>query len=268
MTEEHGSAPDELAQQQRPPTRAPIGRVDHDDPGVHRTVWSRVVGRARLVREFRVPPLAEFVKESDCAVTVFTRSWGRPAVGKYFARSELGEARLASERLSHRLFRDRPWRMPVYRWSSRGFTVPRLPDAARLDVASERMSREERIEVSATTLDMLVEIYLAGYVHGDLQPHNVWLYEGRPVATDFETLGPRTPGIPFMDSGDITGNDPAPRDRPIDLAFGPDDKWSFHHVLGVSLADAAGALRERLARLAVDDRFAQRRLDALEGRVR
>lgn len=250
-----------------PPTRAPIGRVEYGDPAVHRSLWSRVVGRALLVREFRAPPFSEFVKESDCAITVYTGSRRRPAVGKYFARSELGDERLASERLGYELFGDRPWRMPVYRWTSRGFTVPRLPNEARLDVASESMSHIERVTASATVLDVLLEIYLSGHIHGDLQPHNVWLYRGRLVATDFETLGPRTPGIPFMDSGDITGNDPAPRERPIDLAFGPNDKWSFHHVLGVSLDEAADALRQQLVRESEDDPFARHRLDALEGRL-
>ena len=32
----------------------------------------------------------------------------------------------------------------------------------------------------------------------------MWLLDGRLVATDFETFAPRTPGIPFLDSGDQT----------------------------------------------------------------
>lgn len=244
---------------------APVGRVVHPEPGVRRTLPSRVLGRAKLVYLFGSPVAATFVKSTDYAVTVYTRTRGQDTVGKFFARTELGRLGFAAERLSADVFGDRAWRMPVVRWYRRGFTVPRLPDEARLDLACRAMSRAERLELGAWALDVLLDIYLAGYLHGDLQPHNVWLLDGRPVATDFETFSPRTPGIPFLDSGDVTGNDPAPRPRPLDPAFDPDDDWSFHHVLGVSLDDAVGALRSRLA--AVPPADARRRLDALEGRT-
>lgn len=246
-------------------TGAPVGRDVRPEPGVRRTLASRVLGRAKLVYLYRSPVLSTFVKSTDYAVTVYTRTAGQDTVGKFFARTELGRQGFAAERLSAEVFADRPWRMPVLRWYRRGFTVPRLPDDARLDLACRSMTRAERVEMGAWALDVLLDIYLAGYVHGDLQPHNVWLLDGRPVVTDFETFSRRTPGIPFLDSGDITGNDPAPRPRPLDPAFDPDDDWSFHHVLEVSLDDALGALRSSLS--AAPAAEARRRLDALEGRT-
>ncbi|MFD4994024.1 hypothetical protein ACFWH7_04805 [Cellulosimicrobium cellulans] len=244
---------------------APVGRDVRPEPGVRRSLTSRVVGRAKLVRLFGSPVRATFVKDTDYAVTVYTTTRGRPTVGKYFARSELGRAGFAAERLADDLFGDRPWHMPVARWHRRGFTVPRLRDEDRLDLAARSMSRDERVDASVWALTVLLEIYRAGYLHGDLQPHNVWLLDGRLVATDFETFAPRTPGVPFLDSGDVTGNDPAPRARPLDPAFDPDDDWSFHHVVGVSLGEAVHALRARLLADGGDE--AGRLLDALDGRT-
>lgn len=244
---------------------APVGRDVHPEPGVRRTLTSRVLGRAKLVRIFGCPVRSTFVKSTDYAVTVYTTTRGEPTVGKYFARSELGRLGLAAERLSDDLFGERPWRMPVARWHRRGFTVPRLRDEDRLDLACRAMTPAERLDAGVWALDVLLDVYSAGYLHGDLQPHNVWLLDGRLVATDFETLAPRTPGIPFLDSGDVTGNDPAPRPRPLDPAFDPDDDWSFHHVLGVSLEDAAAALRARLVDEAATSPAAARRLATFDG---
>jgi len=246
-------------------TGAPIGRDVRPEPGVRRTLVSRVLGRAKLVYLFGCPVGATFVKSTDYAVTVYTTTRGRPTVGKFFARGELGREGFAGERLAADVLGDRAWRMPVVRWHRRGLTVPRLPDEARLDLACRGMDRAQRVEAGAWALDVLLEIYLEGYLHGDLQPHNVWLLDGRLVATDFETFSRRTSGIPFLDSGDVTGNDPAPRPRPLDPAFDPDDDWSFHHVLGVTLDDAVRALRARLA--AADDDASRRRLAALDGRT-
>ncbi len=215
-----------------------------------------------MVWLFRSPVRCEFVKESAAAVTVFTTTRGRPTVGKFYARSDLGRLSLAGERAAHGVFGDRGWMIPVVRWHTQGLTVPRLPETARLDVAARTMTPEQRLDAAVWALDVLLEIYEAGYLHGDLQPHNAWFCEGRLVATDFETFRARTPGLPFLDSGDTTGNDPAPYPRPLDPAFDPTDQMSFHFALGVSLAEAVAALRARLtadgspaaaARLAVLD---------------
>ncbi|NYE18717.1 hypothetical protein [Microbacterium immunditiarum] len=247
----------------RPRTLAPLGRTVYEDPGVRRTLLSRVLGRAKMVRLYGTPITCTFVKSADHSVTVFSKIRGQEVVGKYFLRTEIGRANLAAERRSHELFGDRPWRMPVVKWHRQGFSVPRLSDGARLDVASEKMTRDERLDISATALDVLLEMYMAGYLHGDLQPHNIWLLEGRPVATDFETSGPRTQGIPFLESGDITGHDPNPRRRKIDTAFDPEDKWSFHYVLGVTLEQALETLRARLEQAGTPE--ARRKLAVLDG---
>lgn len=247
----------------RPRTLAPLGRTVYEDPGVRRTLISRVIGRAKMVRLYGTPITCTFIKSADHSVTVFSKIRGQEVVGKYFLRTDIGRSNLAAERRSYELFRDRPWRMPVVKWHRQGFSVPRLPDSARLDVASEHMSREERLDMSATALEVLLEMYMAGYLHGDLQPHNIWLLDGRPVVTDFETSGPRTPGIPFLESGDITGHDPAPRRRGIDRAFDPDDHWSFNFVLGVTLEQALEALRARLEKADTSD--ARRKLAVLDG---
>lgn len=248
------------------PGGAPVGRAA--DAGEHRSLTSRLVGRARLVARYGCPPTATFVKNTEYAVTVFTTTDGAPTVGKFFARTPLARAGFAGERLGEEVFGGSAWRMPVVRWHRRGLTVPRLADAARLDVAAPGMSPSARLDASTWALGVLLDVYLSGHVHGDLQPHNVWWMDGRLVATDFETFGPRTPGIPFLDSGDVTGNDPAPRPRPLDPAFAPDDDWSFHHVLGVPLEAAVRSLRARLVAAADRPGPGRRRLDALEGRVR
>lgn len=245
--------------------QAPVGKIVYGDPNVRRTLVSRVIGRAQLVKNFRTPIFCEFVKSSDCAVTVFMQSRGQPAVGKFFARSELGASRLAAERRSYELFIDRPWRMPILEWRRRGFLVPRLKDEDRLDVASEAMTHDQRVQIGAWALNALLEIYLAGYYHGDLQPHNAWIVDGRPVVTDFESLTPRSRGVPFLQSADIIGFDPIPGPRPIYSAFGAHDKWSFHHVLGVTLEEATQVLRTDLAEKVGMDPFATQKLDALDG---
>lgn len=255
----------EIEEPPRPRTLAPLGRTVSADPEVPRTLMSRILGRIKLVRLYGTPVTATFVKSADHSVTVFTTRKGRPLVGKYFLRTDVGRAGFAAERRSWELFHDRPWRMPVVRWHRSGFSVPRLSDRDRLDVASEGMTREERVRISAWTLEVLLEIYLSGNLHGDLQPHNIWMLDGMPVVTDFETFGPRSRGIPFLESGDITGEDPAPRRRAIDTAFNPNDKWSFHYVLGVTLDQAIQALRERLTAEAPSSEEARRKLAALDG---
>lgn len=177
-------------------------------------------------------------------MTVFQRARRHAAVGKYFARTVSARDALAAERLSHEVFQDRAWRMPILRWTRNGFLVPRLDNSLRLDVLSQRMTERERVDAGAWAVEVLLDIYLAGYFHGDLQPHNVWLLGDRLVVTDFETLRRRS-DVPFLRSGDISGFDPQ-HDGKLDPAFDPADEWSFHGALGVRLEDALSAAREHL----------------------
>jgi hypothetical protein len=230
---------------------------------VNRTLFSRAAGRAKMTYLFRTPVSGEFVKESACAVTVFTTFRGTPAVGKFFARSELGKVGLAGERAAFEAFRDRPWFMPVLSWKAQGLLRPRVPHEARLDLATRTRTPEVRLEYAAWTLEVLMDIYEAGWVHGDLQPHNIWFLDGRPVVTDFESMRRRTPGIPFLDSGDISGNDPASHLRELYPAFSEDDEVSFVQLMDITLDEAVAALRTRL--VATRTHEAERRLAILDG---
>lgn len=222
---------------------APLGR---EQRGSGRTAPARLAARARLVQRYHFPPTAKFVKETEHAVTVFLSRRGRPAVGKFFASTPAARAALAAEQKSWELFCMQPWRMPILHWSRHGFLVPRLDDGDRLDARALHMSARERLDAGAWAVEVLLQIHLAGYFHGDLQPHNVWFLGDRLVATDFETFGRRSPGVPFLSSADITGFDPGRTER-LDPAFDPQDSWSFHHALGVSLDTAIAAARERLS---------------------
>jgi hypothetical protein len=204
------------------------------------------------------------VKNTDNAVTVFMTTRGTAVVGKFFARTPQARSAFEAEKTSAELFRDKAWRMPVLQWypRCRGFTVLRLPDSDRLDVRARSMSRDDKVAAGAWAIDVLVEIYLSGHFHGDLQPHNVWYLDGRLVATDFEGFGRRSDEVPFLDSGDITGTDPG-TPRHLDAAFAVDDEWSFHNALGVSLDDALAAARSRLGRSSPG---ASEKLDVLDGR--
>jgi len=228
-----------------------------------RSLAARVAGRAKMTYLFGSPVTGEFVKESACAVTVFTTHQGKPAVGKFFARSELGRAGLGGERAAFDVFQDRPWFMPVLAWRRQGLLRPRVPREARLDLATRAESRETRLGYAAWTLEVLMDIYEAGWVHGDLQPHNIWFLDGRPVVTDFESMRRRTPGLPFLDSGDISGNDPAPHVRELYPAFNEDDEVSFVQLMDIHLDEAVKTLRSRLAGTPTAE--AERRLAILDG---
>ncbi|GAB6859013.1 RIO2 family protein [Microbacterium xylanilyticum] len=245
------------------PPSAPIGRPPRTTEG--RTLLSRVRGRIALVRRYRVPVFSHFAKDTETSATVFLTVKGQPLVGKYFTGSPRARAELRAERRSWELFRDRPWRMPVARWRRRSMLVRRLPDDSRLDVRARSMNDQERLDIAVWALDVLLDIYLAGYLHGDLQPHNVWYLDGRPVVTDWSTFARRSADVPFLESADLSGYDPAYEGR-FDPAFDPVDRWSFQNAVGVTSDEAVAALRARLVRAAEHSAYARERLDILDGR--
>lgn len=239
----------------------PIGRPRPS--GAHRSLVSRLRGRIALVRRYRVPFFCEFVRDADTNATVFLTKHATPLVGKYYVDSAEAKSELAAERSSWVAFCDRPWRMPVVAFNSRSVLMRRLPDEARIDMRARTMTAEQRLEVAVWAVDVLLQIYLAGYLHGDLQPHNVWWLDGRLVVTDWATFATRSPGIAFIDSADVSGGDPR-YERRFDPAFDPDDPWSFHNALGVSLGQAVDALRLVLNAAPQDDETSAK-LTALEG---
>ncbi|HEY5224728.1 MAG TPA: hypothetical protein VIJ18_16985 [Microbacteriaceae bacterium] len=227
-----------------PPTSVPIGRPPRTS--AHRSLASRLGGRIAVVRRYGIPFFSEFVRDCDTNATVFLTRHNTRLVGKYFIDSVEAQAELEAERRSWALFHDRPWRMPVVSSEGRGLLVRRLPDDARLDMRARTMTKSECLDAGAWALEVIIELYLAGYLHGDLQPHNIWYLEGRRVVTDWSTFASRTPEIPFAESADITGCDPAYQRR-FDPAFDPDDPWSFHNVLGISLSESVEVLGAQLA---------------------
>ena len=230
---------------------------------VARSLSSRIWARAMMTYRFRTPVRNQFVKESACAVTMFGNRHGQQVVTKNFARTELGRLGLAGERSAYQVFGDRDWFMPVIAWIPQGLVRPRSPRESRLDLATKDVSHAERVEHAAWTLEVLIDIYEAGWVHGDLQPHNIWFLDGHLVVTDFESMRPRTPGLPFPDSGDVSGNDPAPHLRELYPAFSEDDEVSFVQLMDVTLDQAVSALRARLSRTPGSE--AARRLAILDG---
>lgn len=226
------------------PDSVPIGRPRATTG--RRSLVSRLGGRIAVVRRYGIPFFSQFVRDCDTNATVFLTRHHTQLVGKYFIDTAEALSELDAERRSWAVFRDRPWRMPIVSSDERSFLVRRLPDDARLDMRARTMTKAERLDAAAWALEVVVEIYLAGYLHGDLQPHNIWYLDGRLVVTDWSTFAARTPDIPFAESADVVGYDPA-HQRRFDPAFDPNDPWSFHNVFGVSFAQAVEALRARLA---------------------
>lgn len=246
------------------PMAFPVGPPPR--PTAYRSPLSRVLGRIAVVRRYGVPVLSEFVKDSPTNATVFLSLRGKAMVGKYFVDTPEALAEFAAEQLSTELFSDQAWRMPVERWGKRHMLVRRLPDESRMDVRARTMSAQERGFAAAWALDVLLEIYLAGYLHGDLQPHNIWYLDGRPVVTDWSTFSARTADVSFTESADITGHDQL-YSRRFDPAFDPNDPWSFHNAMDVSLTEATAVLERRLVAESKNLATARRKLMTLRGQT-
>ncbi|WP_344779299.1 hypothetical protein [Microbacterium kribbense] len=216
------------------------------------------------MRRYGVPFFCEFVGDRETNATVFLTRRGKRLVGKYFVDTPRARAEVAAERESWAAFSTRPWRMPLVRIDERRILAPRIHDENRLDVRARAMSHDERVGLGSWAVDVLLEIYLSGHLHGDFQPHNLWFLDGRPVVTDWATFARRTPGISFFESADVTGYDPA-YERRFDPAFDPADPWSFYCALGVTLDESVARARQELRDAPDGHHDTARKLAALEG---
>ena len=164
---------------------------------------------------------------------------GQAVAVKYYIRDAIGEACLAGERLAHTVFANREWKVPVVSWHRRGLAIPWAEET--LYTLAPRLAEAERMEAAQWCLDVLLDMYLAGYAYCDMHAANVLVIDGKYYCYDFETLTARR-AVPFPESYDITGTDP-PHLSPIPTTIGcwwdrEDDAEALKNVLGVTSEDA------------------------------
>ena len=230
---------------------------------VERLPVARVRARAKMVRIYGTPWTAKVLLTTGLSITAASR-W-RPTITKYYTPDGYGTPHLEAERRSVEVFGDRQWRLPVERWTANSFTVHRFRPEQRLDVAGESMTAAQRLDISVRALDILLEIYLEGYMHGDFTPSNLWFVEDSLLVTDWENFAARD-DEPFVESTEIRGLEhPTEPGTRICASFAPEDPYSFASCFGISLEQVLQEYRRRAA--AAPGRFAalEEKLAALDG---
>lgn len=173
---------------------------------------------------------------------------GVEGMEKRFHDDADGRASFANEVLAQSLFGSAPWKLPVAIAGDRCIRMPRLPDGARLDRAAAQMTLEERRQAALDALDAALDIHAEGYAHRDFSARNLYLYEGRVLVSDFETMTPYPTGErpAFAASYDVTGMGlPSPHNTG-NMGYSSASTASLQNVLGVPVDEALDLLRERL----------------------
>ena len=166
----------------------------------------------------------------------------------YFKKGSPASPGMGRELLADRIFRGRPWKVPIVKKGRRWLATPYLPFEKRLDQIALRMAEAARKELARQAVWILFDIFLAGYAHRDFHSENLFLIDGQLRMIDFEYLEPLQDGRrpPFPESYDITGEG---LESPVftnGMCFADCRPMSVRHVLGVTPSVALDLLRRDL----------------------
>ena len=132
---------------------------------------------------------------------------GKACVRKVFHPSETGVQCYRREVLARELFKQRPWMSPIIKKGHGWLAVPYYPEEMRLDRAAPGMDESMRFDVAKRAVEILYEIFSAGYAHCDFHAGNVFWVDNELIVTDFETMQKYPVGQrpAFASCYDITG---------------------------------------------------------------
>lgn len=176
------------------------------------------------------------------AVAKRKKNRGTAEFKKTFKDSPEGTKAYEHEVLARRLFAGKPWIAPIVRTEGRSIYMPFYPAESRLDHAAVDMSDTVRLGVTCQAINILFDIFCAGYAHRDFHAKNLFWVDRQLRLVDYECITPypEEKRPPFPESYDITGEgleSPFQTDRMCYTCT----KWpemSLHRVLGVPVGKA------------------------------
>lgn len=132
---------------------------------------------------------------------------GKPYIKKTFASNAVGRACFEREMAALELFHGRPWLSPIVKSGRHWLLMPQYPADRRLDHLAPSLSEQERLGIAKQAVEILFEIFQAGYAHRDYHAMNLFFIEGQLIVIDFEVIGAHPPGgrPAFPVSYDING---------------------------------------------------------------
>ena len=171
---------------------------------------------------------------------------GRPWIEKAFSDNADGRLAFEREMLAQKLFKGRPWLMPMVERGPRKLAMPRFSEAQRLDVALPLMSESERLDAAQQAVHAAWEIFDQGYAHRDLHAKNLFWVQGQLIVTDLETLEAYPPeSVPaFPESYDIVARGlPSPHST-AHMCYTSGHEFALQRTLQVPLARALETVQQ------------------------
>lgn len=232
--------------------------------GQMETLRTRALGKARQLwagipatwdpRRQRDPHVLHLGRRAYCRRVSLQ---GRELLMKTFARTADGRRSYAREKLANERFQHYKW-MP--QWLSAGhrwYTRELFPEETRLARYAARLGREDRINVAVQILDVVLDLYCAGFAHRDFHCGNIYCVDGQPKLVDFETLieYPRRMLPPFVESYDVIGH-------------GLESPYATHHAGFASEHQAAITKLLRIPFEEIWTRYRERNVSKLKDSLR
>ena len=150
--------------------------------------------------------------------------------------------------MARHLFNGYRWMSPILRQGRYWFDMPRYAEEAKLSLAAVGAAEDERLEMAVQAVEVVWDIFDAGYAHCDLHADNLFWVGGRIVVIDFETMQAYPPGarLAFPLSYDITGRGMPPPFKMVSRPCYTAGPANLEDTLGVPAGIAvAGAAARR-----------------------
>lgn len=181
-------------------------------------------------------PLPTNVLSMDRGVERIVSLDGQPHLRKLYKPHPAARACLQREFLARQLFADHGWAAPIVAQEANALVIPAYPENLRLGQAATRASADERRQWAEQALEILFDIFAAGWVHHEPMARHFVVKDGSVLLTNFERITPiaARERPPFFHSPDIVA------------AFNTDTPDSLAAVLGVQAEEAFGRLQETL----------------------
>ncbi len=181
----------------------------------------------------------ELIHRGRRAATYLVYQDGSPFIEKVFEDSDEGRASFENEAFANEKFSN-------FSWFPEGYVVADLvirqkayPEAARLDRLSSLLGPSEKRKIAGMVLEVISDIYEAGYAHRDIHAKNIFYSNGGLVLIDFETLCSQSNKVDLFESYDITAQGlPSPH-LTGHMCFNHERlPYSLKNILGVGLSEA------------------------------
>jgi len=131
---------------------------------------------------------------------------GSKRIKKIFSTTNDGRAAFAAEKLANIRFKTYPWMSPWMKHGLNWYVRGLYPASLRLDEIAPSLSHDDRVNVGAKIIAVILDLHTAEFAHRDLNVGNIFIIDGEVKVVDFESIVayPKRP-LEIKDSYDITG---------------------------------------------------------------